>query len=350
LLEPRRRLVAGLAGVAVVLIVVGVTAIVIDPGLAHDGRATAGNSGTIPARPSSPPPSPSPTVRRSLTVVSASPGTSQPVVSSSPTVSATPTERTAGFAQQGDGFVYYAADGSTIPVTPVTGLEVRIESGKAHYYALDSNKYGLATDSYAGDFMPLVTMGQPDGSSAETGGVVLAGAVVDKLLKDKLASIAADADRWIVALPLDIRTSPPSMVDVSFDQFGLAGWSNTPRVVVRFSGSLPVVENIPNNGGYHVLVEELGVTAWQVIDPVRLGLPPGAIDPAHAMNQLLVYGNGTPSVRTDSIVDGRVPVGQVMLRASGDVSVSLVVDGRNAVLGPDKVLTIGDVPVFVASS
>jgi hypothetical protein len=349
-MEPRQRVVAGLTGVAAVLIVVGLTAVILDPGFAHDGKATAGGTGTTLARLSSPPRSPSPTVRPSLPLASGSPGTPTPTLSSSPTVSSGPTEQPAGFAPQGDGFVYYAADGSTIPVAAVAGLEVRIESGKAHYYALASNHFGLATDSYAGDFMPLVTMGQADGSSAETGGIVLAGAVVTKMIADKLASIPTDLDRWIVALPLDIRSSFASTVDVSFDQFGLAGWSNTSRVVVRFSGSLPVVEAVPTNGGFHVLVEQLGVTAWQVIDPVRLGLPPGAIDPAHAMNQLLVYGNGSPSIKSDYIFDGKVPVGQLMLTASDDVSVSLVVNGQSEVLGPDKVLTVGDVPVFVASS
>jgi hypothetical protein len=198
-------------------------------------------------------------------------------------------------------------------------------------------------------------MGQADGSSAETGGIVLAGPVVLKMISDELASIKSDSDRWIVALPVDIRPSTASMVDVSFDQFGLAGWSNTPRVVVRFSGSLPVVETIPTNGGFHVLVEQIGVTAWQVIDPVRLSLPPGAIDSAHAMNQLLLYGDGTPAipgakVPRDTLVDGAVAVGTPMLTATSDVSVSLVVNGSRADLGPDKILSVGDVPVFVASS
>jgi hypothetical protein len=337
--------------VAVVLIVVGLTAVVFDPGFTRDGKATASSSQTALARLSSPPSSPSPTVRPTLPLASGSPGTPTPTVSSSPTVSAGPTERSTGFAQQGDGFVYFAADGSTIPVIPVTGLEVRIESGKAHYYALASNKYGLAPDSYVGDFMPLVSMGQADGSSAETGGIVLAGPVVKTLIDDKLASIATDPDRWIVALPIDIRSSFASMVDVSFDQFGLVGLSNTPRVVVHFSGSLPVVESIPANGGFHVLVEQLGATAWQVIDPVRLGIAEGASDPAHVMNQLVVYGSGAPSVKSDDAVDGKVTLGQLMLKASGDVSVSLVVSGNvRTALDPDKVLTVGDVPVFVASS
>jgi hypothetical protein len=38
-----------------------------------------------------------------------------------------------------------------------------------------------------------------------------------------------------------------------------------------------------------------------------------------------------------------------MLTAASDVSVSLVVNGSRADLGADKVLTVGDVPIFVAS-
>jgi hypothetical protein len=73
------------------------------------------------------------------------------------------------------------------------------------------------------------------------------------------------------------------------------------------------------------------------------------------MNQLLVYGSGSPTlngdqVRRDILFDRRASVGQVMVGATGDVSVSLVVDGSRADLGPDKILTVGGVPVFVAQN
>ena len=152
------------------------------------------------------------------------------------------------------------------------GLEVKIVHGRAIYYALASNRYGLMTGSYAGEFKPLVTMGQADGSSAETGGIVLTGPVVARLISDKLASIQADADRWIVALPVDIRTATTA-VSVTFDQFGLAGWSNTPRVVVTFPGSLPVVEIIPANQR----LPRAGRGAWR--DRLA-GHRPEAIEPA----------------------------------------------------------------------
>jgi hypothetical protein len=254
-----------------------------------------------------------------------------------------------GFGVFEKGFAYFGDDGSITPVKAVADLEVRIQAGKAIYYALASNRYGLKTGSYAGEFIAGVTMGQLDGSSAQTGGIVLAGPVVTKMINDKLASIPIESDRWVVALPVDIRGTKAA-VDVSFDQYGLSLLSNTPRVVVRFAGSLPVVQSVPANGGFHVLVEGLGVTAWQVIDPIRLTLPPGILDPKRPMNQLLVYGNGLPNTPKNLYVDAKTAVGSVMLSATGEVSVSLVVDGSRADIDPSRVLSVGDVPVFVAKN
>jgi len=350
LVEPTRRVVVGIGGAAFVLIALGIAAIVFDYGFAGGSGPASHSAGSTAPGPSSPPIGASPTARPSAPGGSGIPASSTPPVSSSPSASIGPTGHPVGFLQEGKNVTYYAADGSTVPVQPVPGLEVRLQSGRAIYYALASNKFNLKAGSYAGEFMSLVTMGQADGSSAVTGGCVLDGHVVSKLISDSLAAIQSDSDRWIVALPVDIRSSQGSPVDVSFDQFGLAGWSNTPRVMVRFAGSLKVVDTIPTNSGYHVLVEELGVTSWQVIDPQRLALETGAIDPAHAMNELLVYGSGTPNVQHDVLFDKHVLVGQPMLSATSDVSVSLVVNGSRAALGPEKVLTIGDVPVFVASN
>jgi hypothetical protein len=349
-MDQQRRVAVSLAGAAIVLIAIGVAAIVFDAGVPGDGQASIAGVSPTPTRPRSPSAVVSPTSSPSRPVGSGIPGTPGPTNTASPVVSGEPSLHTTGFVQQGTGIAYHSADGSVIPVKPVAGLEVRLERGRAIYYALSGNRYGLGRGDYAGEFIPLVTMGQPDGSSAETGGLVLTGPVVATLIADKLASIQLKEDRWIVALPVDIRTVGKTAVDVSFDQFGLAGWSNTPRVVVRFGGSMPVVEANPTNGGFHVLVEQLGVTTWQVIDPVRLTLPPGVIDPAHAMNQLLVYGDGAPSVERDVHWDHRVSVGQQMLMAAGSVSVSLVAEGSRAELGPEKVLTVDDVPVFVAAN
>jgi hypothetical protein len=249
---------------------------------------------------------------------------------------------------------YYAADGTVMPVPTVAGLRVGINAGKAEYRAVQSNPYGLGAGAYAGEFRPLVAAGQIDGSSAQTGGLVLVPGVVARLISDQLASTKPDVPRWVVALPVDIRTSAGS-VSVSYDQFGQIGSSNAPRVEIRYSGSLPVVEAVPSNGGYHVLVEGVTATDWQIIDPVRLSLPADKIDPALAMNQLVVYGSGVPTsagklIRRDIGHDGKVRVGQVMLSAASSVSISLVVAESHADLGPDKVLMVGTVPVFVASS
>jgi hypothetical protein len=337
-----------MAGAAFVLIGIGIAALIFDSGVSGDGSPTLLATTTSTPRPSSPPVAASATVPPSASMGSASSSTPRPSGSASPQNSVGPSQHPTGFVQVGDGFAYRAADGSSIPVQTVPGLEIRIERGRAIYYAMPSNRYGLRSGDYAGEFMPMVTMGQADGSSAATGGVVLTAPVVSTLTADRLAASPSKEDRWVVALPVDIRSTGKTIVDVSFDQFGLAGWNNTPRVVVRFGGSLPIVETNPSNGGFHVLVEELGVTSWQVIDPVRLNLPAGLIDPNHAMNQILIYGSGTPGVQRDVSHDGRAPVGQLMLTAGNDVSVSLVVAGSRAELGPDKVLTVNGVPVFVA--
>ena len=348
-MESQRRVAAGMAGTAIVLIAMGVAAIVFGAGVSGNGVATISGAGPTPTPPGSPSVLHSPTRSPSVSG-NGIPGTPPPIDTASPSISGGPSAQTTGFLAEGNGFAYHTADGLVIPVKPVPGLEVRIERGRAIYYATTSNRYGLRRGDYAGEFMPLVAMGQPDGSSAETGGIVATAPVLNTLISDKLASIKVPEDRWIVALPVDIRAAGKTAIDVSFDQFGLAGWSNTPRVIVRFGGSLPIVEANPNNGGYHVLVEQLGVTTWQVIDPIRLTLPPGVIDPAHAMNQLLVYGEGTPSVQRDVHYDWRAAVGQTMLTASTNVSVSLVAVNSRAELGPDKVLSIDDVPVFVAGN
>jgi len=337
----------GLYSAAVALILIGVAAVVFNSGFSGGTAASNGSATRLPTS-GTLKPSASPTISPSVTAGSGTLSTPTPVISASPSASTGPTTHATGFVKTDAGFDYYADDGSVVPVKLVPGLGVRIQAGRAIYYALAGNKLGLKTDSYAGEFMPMVSMAQADGSSAVTGGIVLPGLAVSRLISDKLASIETDSDRWIVALPVDIRSSK-SPVEVTFDRFGLAGWSNTPRVVVRFSGSLPVVEAVPTNGGFHVLVEQIGLTSWQVIDPVRFSLAPDTIDPAHAMNELLIYGSGKPSTQRDVLFNVRALVGSPMVTVSGDVCVSLVVNGSRAELGPDKILTIGDVPVFVAS-
>ena len=345
----QRWVVTGLSCVALALIVFGVAAVAFNSGFWGGTLASQSPGTTVPSSGATHP-SAAPSILPSIAIGSGLPGTPPPAISASPSAAAEPTPHPVGFAPTDAGFSYYADDGSVIPVKSVPGLEVRVQLGRAIYYAQAGNKMGLKDGSYAGEFMPMVSMAQADGSSAVTGGIVLAGPAVSRLIADKLASIEADADRWIVALPVDIRFSSKSPVEVTFDRFGLAGLSNTPRVVVSFNGSLPVVEAVPTNGGFHVLVEQIGITSWQVIDPVRLTLAPDVIDSAHPMNQLLIYGSGMPSIQRDVLLNVRAVVGSPMLTVSGDVCVSLVVNGSRADLGPDKVLTVGDVPVFVASS
>jgi hypothetical protein len=344
-MESRRRVATALTVAGVILIVAGLVAVAIDSGLTNVSPTVS--LGT--ASPSLPTASPTATrVPSASPTVGASPSLATPTASlSSPTPVSTP--RPTGFAVVRGQIVYFSPDGTTVPMPAITGLTPKLVESQAIYYAASSNDFGLHTGDYAGEFMPNVATEQADGSSAQTGGVVLVGNVVARLIEERLADIAAPDDRWIVALPVDIRgTEKP--VDVSFDAFGLHGWSDTPRVVVRFQGELRVTDIIPSNSGYHVLVEALGVTTWQAIDPARLTLSSEKLDPDHLMNELLVYGTGAPNVVADVLVNKPVPIGKTMLLVSGEVSVSLVVRGSRADLGPDRILKIGDVPVFAASS
>lgn len=350
-MEPRRRLAAGLTAAAIVLATIGLAVVVADIGLSGGTIPPSLVGGATASRPLGSLPSRSPVTSSPLPSGSLRSGSPVPGISSSPSASPSPTPRPPGFADSNGLLAYYASDGTIVPVQIVPGLRAELRTGRAKYYAVAGNRYGLAAGSYAGEFKPNVSLQQANGSSAQTGGVVLVGAVTSKLIADQLALASLPSDRWVVALPVDITAEAiTDEVSVTFDDFGLHGWSDTPRVAVHFAGSLPVVNVIPSNGGYHALVEQLGVTAWQVIDPTRLSLSQSELDPAHLMNELLIYGNGKPSIQTNVFVNGRVPVGQKLLTVSDEVSVSLVVNGSRADFPTSKVLSVGDVPVFVASS
>jgi hypothetical protein len=334
-----------LAALAVVMIVGGVAVIAVDSGLAGISQGADLGSRTPPAASYT---LSGPTASGSIQRPSGPPGQTPGLSTPSPSPSRSPTPRPAGFVVTGGAIVYYTSDGTVVPMPAIAGLRSALIENRAIYYAQSGNRYNLQIGSYAGEFRPDVTMQQPDGSTAQTGGVVVVGQVAGRLIADALAEMP-EGSAWVVALPVDIRSSN-RRVDVTFDSFGLHGWSDTPRVAVRFVGQLPVVNVIPANAGYHVLVEQIGVTAWQVIDPTRLTLSDSALDKDHLMNELLVYGNGTSSTGRDILVDKRVEVGRVMLTAADEVSVSLVVRDSRADMTPDRVLQVADVPVFVASS
>jgi len=301
-MESRRRVVAGLTVAAVALIVAGIAAVAIDSGSTGPGPSTgSGRPRTPPISHSAGVPSPSAIAR----TPSGSPGQTPPGVSPSPSIAPTPSGHGTGFVVRAGSIVYLAADGTVVPVETVPGLRTAIVDGRALYYAQPSNPYGLRFGTYAGEFIPNVTMQQADGSSAQTGGIVFVGAVTARLIADRLAATSVPSERWIVALPVDI-TGAVKTVDVGFDVFGLHGWSDTPRVVVHFSGQMHVTNVIPENAGYHVLVEQLGVTTWQVIDPTRL--TPGSELTDNLPNAVVhVLTAGELTVRDETWVGARLP-------------------------------------------
>ena len=195
-MEPRRRVVAGLTVAAVTLIVAGIAAVAIDSGFYAGGVSSASRShtGSQPSTDSIATPTPS----AAVPTPSGRPDQSPPVATPSPSPVASQTARPSGFAMRGASLVYYAADGTVVPVQPIAGLRAALVEGRALYYALAANRYGLKTGSYAGEFDPNVTMQQADGSSAQTGGIVLVGPAANRLIADNLASISAPAQRWLI--------------------------------------------------------------------------------------------------------------------------------------------------------
>ncbi len=341
-MDLRRVLAGGLTVAAVGLITVGVVALALDGAFSTGSPANSGTSHLAPtarstasgdARPSNTP-YPTPSNRPSST----------PFKSPGPTAS----PAGSGFVMVGNQLQYVASDGTVEPVPAVAGLRVVLAGGVAQYRTLAGNPYGIRSGQVVGQFVPAVSMARADGSSAQTGGVVLNGTVISGLIATVLAKADSASKRWIIALPVDIRTAT-KQVSVQFDEFGLDGWQDTPRVMVQFSGQLPVTNAIPSNTGYHVLVEELGVSRWQVIDPLRLTLSQSKLDTNYLMNELLIYGTGAPSASRDILVNRAVPVGRTMLLASDEVSVSLVVRGSRMDVGPSQVLSAAGVPVFVAA-
>jgi len=175
----------------------------------------------------------------------------------------------AGLHDRGGSLVYYAADGTVVPSSRSRVCAPRWSRASAVLRAA-SNRYGLKAESYAGEFDPNVTMQQADGSSADrwdrTGRIGReppyrrqAGDYLHPCPALERGSAGGHQSRHQDGR-CQLRSIRPSR---------LVGHAARRR---RFSGPLPVVNAIPNNAGYHVLVEQLGVTAWQVIDPVRLGL------------------------------------------------------------------------------
>jgi len=213
---------------------------------------------------------------------------------------------------------------------------------------LSSNPYGLRLAPTPANSWPNVAMQQADGSSAQTGGIVLVGPVASRLIANKVASYAVQADRLDrgsagghqgrrQVRKRHVRSVRPT------------GWLDTRGSLSSSPVSCPC-QHHPATPVTHVLVEQLGSR------PGRSSTRPGSacrlavLDPKHLMNELLVYGTGTPSAHTDVAFNRAVPVGRQMLSATTEVSVLPGGPRQPGRSGPDRVLTVNGVPVFVASS
>ncbi|MDD4026901.1 MAG: hypothetical protein PHO75_01765 [Candidatus Shapirobacteria bacterium] len=84
------------------------------------------------------------------------------------------------------------------------------------YISESGNPYNIEAGEYAGEYKKEVIF-----ENQEVGGVALIPVVAEKLLRDKLASITNEADKWVAIIPADIselKTNKPK-IDVNIIDF-----------------------------------------------------------------------------------------------------------------------------------
>lgn len=167
-----------------------------------------------------------------------------------PTPTAIPTPApTAGYTEGPAGIVYQLSDGTVLAVPEIAGLEATLADGKVTYQASAGNPYGLKAGAYAGRFNPYVSDQQQDGSVVQTGGVGLVPAVVSKLMRDKMAAIPVQADKWTTPIPLAGATES-SDVKITY----VLGSHDVTMAKVDFQGELTVTNPL-------LLSKQVGIAA-----------------------------------------------------------------------------------------
>ena len=269
-----------------------------------------------------------------------------PTTTAAPTPTPTPSPIPVGYSTGADGsLTYTTTTGAALKVPVIPGLVAGLADGKVTYTALASNPYGLKMGAYAGQFAPDVTVG-----SAPTGGVVLEGAVVAKLITDRLAAIPAQKDKWVIPLPVDIRGTK-STVAVTTDNGGFPDWKPTPRVLVSFAGSAPLVNPRPQNEGYRIVLSDQAAETWLFCDPYLVLRLNGGIVPGHEMSFVVTYGTDKTDISSQIEHGESVSVGYKVAEIWSNASIVIGTNvGGYLAIGADKLLNVAQVPVFIAAN
>jgi len=269
-----------------------------------------------------------------------------PTATQRPTDIPKPTETlvSSGYEKVTDGtYVYHTETGQKINIAKITGLRQELKDAngvKAIIYTAErDNPYGLKESDYGGEFCPGVFSCHPE---KQIGGLTLNSKVALKILKDQLAKIPNQRDRWLIPLPADIR----GLQKVVLRYESGFGDYQVPVIKILFSGEAPVSNVMPNVTTLRVMKNIY--YGWVFIGDFR-GVEPYTdnIYPGREMDYISVGGQMTDFVSNFTV------------EASFGKKVSLVKSFAIVKLGgvkeyftptPEKTLSVGGLPVFVAAN
>jgi len=303
-------------------------------------------SACAPAPAPTPTPAPSATPLPTATATPTSTPTPWPTATPVPTDTPTPTPEAGVVAQPDGSFVVVTEKGERLTVPQIEGLTQKVEERNGVetvvFYAEEGNPYGLEAEAYAGEFRPNVIMAEK-----QTGGLVLDSKVVLSLLNQKLAEIPKQKDRWLVPIPLDIRNSKePVTIKLSLKEFG-GGAETYPSVDISSPEVLPLVNILPDTKEVRIAPSYIGGGYMGYYNPI-LRIQPyfERIVEGHEMCYLFVLArlnlSGWTTIESS--------FGDVVDKVSGQMFVSYGLGQEKGPIGPEKVLSSGGVPIFVAAN
>jgi hypothetical protein len=285
------------------------------------------------------PPSRTPTVQPTNTEVPPSP-IPPTAVPATPTETAIPSQ----YEKLSTGeYVYTTEKGEKITIAKIAGLrqDLLVSSTgdlKVNYRAEKNNPYGLSEGDYGGEFCPGVFTGRPE---KQTGGLVLNSKVSLKILKDQLAKIPNQRDRWLIPLPTDIR----GLQKVVLLYESGYGDYQIPVIKILFSGEAVVSNVMPNVSTLRVMTNIY--YGWVYIGNFR-GVEPYTdyVYPGREMDYISVGGQMT-DFTSNSTVTTNFGEKVSFVKSSAVVRVGAVQEHFTPT--PEKTLSVGGLPVFVAT-
>ena len=241
-------------------------------------------------------------------------------------------------------YVYTTEKGEKITIAKIAGLrqDLLVSSTgdlKVNYRAEKNNPYGLSEGDYGGEFCPGVFTGRPE---KQTGGLTLNAKVSLKILQDQLAKIPNQKDKWLIPLPVDIR----GLQKVVLLYESGYGDYQIPVIKILFSGEAPVSNVMPNVTRLRVM--QNSYYGWIYIgDFCRVDPYIDFVYPGREMDYISVGGQMTEFSSNITVEGG---FGEKVSFVKSSAIVNLAASKEFFTPTPEKTLSVGGLPVFVAAN